>query len=114
MIKYIINRGDRPTAHTWRSEIANYDVDFSYSKVGTPEEVDTHCVMYSVLGVPENLEGAALLDYIEAHLRRSIPGHRNYRRPAHPGLSHSESAAFRRRNFTVSFNGRQQCTQTTS
>lgn len=54
--------------------MANYDVDFSYSKVGTPDEVDTHCVMYSVLGVPEDLEGAALLGHIEAHLRRTIPG----------------------------------------
>ncbi|TDY15749.1 hypothetical protein B0G81_8845 [Paraburkholderia sp. BL6665CI2N2] len=54
--------------------MANYDVDFSYSKVGTPDDIDTHCVMYSVLGMPDDLEGDALLDRIEAYLRRTIPG----------------------------------------
>jgi len=30
--------------------------------------------MYSVLGMPDDLEGDALLDRIEAYLRRTIPG----------------------------------------
>jgi hypothetical protein len=54
--------------------MANYDVDFWYSKVGTPDDIDTNCVMYSVLGVPDHLEGPALLNHIEAHLRRTIHG----------------------------------------
>lgn len=52
--------------------MANYDVDFSYSKTASPNVFDVHTVMYSVLGVPDELAGKALLDHIEARLRREI------------------------------------------
>jgi hypothetical protein len=55
-----------------KGQMANYDVDFSYSNTGTPDVIDTHMVMYSVLGVPAQLAGKALLDHIEARLRRDI------------------------------------------
>lgn len=53
-------------------KMANYDVDFSYSKTATPDVIDVYTVMYSVLGVPDQLAGQALLDHIEARLRREI------------------------------------------
>ncbi|MCA8057134.1 MULTISPECIES: hypothetical protein [Burkholderia cepacia complex] len=53
-------------------KMANYDVDFSHSKTATPDVIDVHMVMYSVLGVPDRLTAKALLDHIEAYLRREV------------------------------------------
>ncbi|MCE4546386.1 MULTISPECIES: hypothetical protein [unclassified Caballeronia] len=54
--------------------MANYDVEFAHSTTATPDVVDIFVVMHSVLGVPDNLAGEDLRDYIESYLRNEISG----------------------------------------
>jgi hypothetical protein len=71
-LRPLVHRKTPATPASRQRNMANYAVDFSYSETASPDVVDAHMVMYSVLGVSDQLAGKAPLDHIEARLRREI------------------------------------------
>jgi hypothetical protein len=55
-------------------QMANYEVEFAYSTTATPDVFDTLETMLPVDNIPDDLQGKALLDHIEAHLHRRVRG----------------------------------------